>query len=359
MGLQSLVITPDRIGKSLGRILPHAMAQTCLGTLGMTDRRKKNTGTQTIYRRYLPKGATAANPNQFFQNGTGDRTAAYVAQHLTQDGVTPVAETLVPQDIAVDQKELGFAYGYTNRTAEMSEDPIPQIMEEMLGERIGLVREMILFGVLKGCTNKFYGGTGTSRATVNGRLTLQLLRKIERSLKANHAKPARKLLQVIPSSGDYGTAPTQACYPVFISTDLASDVRDLPNFTPVEKYGDSKRAVSGEIGSCEEFRFITSPELVAVQDSGAAVAGTVPALWSTTGTNADVYQVIVGSEEAWGHLELDLGKNDITLLPPGQKDKTDILGQRGYVGAITKYNAVRLNEGQMAVVEVAASALTD
>lgn len=359
MGLQSLVITPDRIGKSLGRIIPHAQAVICLGTLGQTDNRKKNTGGKTVYRRYLPKGATAANPNQFFQNGAGDRTATYVAQHLTQDGVTPIAETMIPQDIEVDQKEFGFAYGFTNRTAEMSEDPIPEIMEELLGERIGLVREMTLFGVTKGCTNKFYGGTGTSRATVNGRLTLQMLRKVERSLKANHSKPARKLLMPIPASGNYGTAPTQACYPVFISTDLSSDVRDLPNFVPVEKYGDSKKAVSGEIGSCEEFRFITSPELIAVQDSGAAVAGTVPALYSTTGTNADVYQVIVGSEDAWGHLTLDLGKNDITLLPVGQKDKTDILGQRGYVGALIKYNAVRLNEGQMAVLEVATSALTD
>ena len=359
MGLQSLVITPDRIGKSLGRILPHAMSKHCLGLLGMTDRQKKNSGTKTVYRRYLPNGATTSNPNQFFQNGTGDRSAAYVARHLTQDGVTPMAETLIPQDIEVEQKEFGFAYGFTNRTAEMSEDPIPKIMEEMLGDRIGLVREMTLFGVLKGCTNKFYAGTGTSRATVNGRLTLQLLRKVERSLKANHSNPARKLLRPVPSSGNYATAPTKACYPVFVSSDLSADVRDLPNFIDVSKYGNPALAVENEIGSCEEFRFIWSPDLIPVQDSGAAVAGTVPALYSTSGTNADVYQVVVGTEDAWGHLELDLGKNDISLLPAGQKDKTDILGQRGYVGAITKYNAVRLNEGQMAVVEVAANALTD
>jgi N4-gp56 family major capsid protein len=359
MPIQSYGLSPERIGTSLGRIEGHAQPMIVLGVLGQKDNRKKNTGQKTKYRRWLPKGATAANPNQFFQNGTGDRTAAYVAQHQISDGITPMAETIVPQDIEVDQKEFGMVYGFTNRTQDMSEDPIPSVMEEMLGERIGLVREMVLYGVLKGCTNKFYGGTGTSRATVNGRLTLSMLRKVERSLKINHAQPARKLLQPVKASGNYNTSPTDACFPVFISSDLASDVRDLPKFIEKEKYGDSMKAVAGEIGACEEFRFIVSPELVAVQDSGAAIAGTVPALYSTSGTYADVYQVIVGSADAWGHLGLNLTADDIALVPTSQKDKTDPLGQRGYVGARFYYNAVRLNEGQMAVLEVAANALTD
>lgn len=359
MPIQNYGLSEERTGQSLGRMLAHAEPMCILGILGQKDDRKRNTGVKTIYRRWLPKGGTTSAPNQFVQNGTGDRTAAYVAQHQTSDGITPMAETITPQDIEVDQKEFGIVYGFTNRTTEMSEDPIPEVMETFVGERIGLVREWTLFGVLKGCTNKFYGGTGTSRATVNGRLSLSGLRRIERSLKANHAKPARKLLQPIPAKGEYGTAPVDSCYPVFISSDLASDARDLPNFIPKEKYLGGMKPLSGELGSCEEFRFLVSPELVAVQDSGAAVASTVPALLSTTGTSADVYQVIVGSAESWGHLGLELDEDDISLVPTKQKDKTDVLGQRGYVGALFKYNAVRLNEGQMAVYEVAASALTD
>lgn len=359
MPINQYGLPPDRIGKSLGRIIGHAQPMIVLGTLGQKDNRKRNTGIKTVYRRMLPKGATAANPNQFFQNGTGDRSAAYAAQHQLADGIMPMAETVSVQDIEVDQKQFGMVYGFTDRTNDLSEDPIPEEQENLLGERIGLVREMVLFGVLKGCTNRFYGGTGTSRGTVNGTLTLQLLRRIERSLKANHSQPARKLLQPVKASGNYNTSPTDACYPVYISTDLASDVRDLPNFIPVAKYGENMKAVSGEIGACEEFRFICSPELVAVQDSGAAIAGVTPNLLSTTGTNADVYQVIVGSAEAWGHLGLNIGADDISLVPVNQRDKTDVLGQRGYVGAKFWYNAVRLNEGQMAVVEVATRALND
>lgn len=359
MSLYTTTITPDRIGSSLGRILAHAQPVCVLNMVGVVDNRKKNTGRNTIYRRFLPKGATTTNPNQFFQNGTGDRAAAFVAQHQTQEGVTPIAETLIPQDISVEQKQFAFIYGYTDQTADMSEDPIPSVAEELVGERIGLIRELNTYGVLKGCTNKFYGGTGTSRATVNGRLTAQVLAKVERNLKANHARKVSKMMQLIPSSGNYGTAGVNPSFPVFMHSDLEQDVRDLPGVTLIQDYGSTMKALPNEIATWNSFKFFISPDLPCVQDSGAAVAGTVPQLASTTGTNADVYQVIIGSEDAWGTLGLSLSKDDITLLPVGQKDKNDILGQRGYVGAKWYHNAVRLNEGQMAVLEVGVSALAE
>lgn len=362
MPIQTLDLSPQRIGIALGRILGHAQPKIVLGTVGMVDSRKKNTGATVKYRRWLPKGATTSSPNIFFPDaayGT-DRSATYVQAQQTSEGVTPNAETLTPQDFSVSQLQFSVLYGFTDQTADLYEDPIPKVMEEMVGERTGLICEMQLFGVLKGCTNKFYGGTGTSRATVNGTLTLNLLRKVARSLMANHAEPVRKMFVPIPANGNYNTAPIGGyCFPVFIHTDLAADVRDLPNFTPVERYPDQSKAVENEFGRCEEFRFIASPDLISVQDSGAAIAGVTPALKSLTGTSADVYQVIVGSQDAWGHLGLQgFDKDNITLLPTGKKDKADPHGQRGYVGSIFYYNAVRLNEGQMAVIEVAANALT-
>lgn len=361
MAIQTLDIPAQRIGQSLGRVLAHAQPKIVLGTVGMTDSRKKNTGAVVKYRRWLPKGATTSSPNTFFGDSSGtDRAAAYVQAQQTSEGVTPNAESLVPQDFSVSQLQFSVLYGFTDQTADLSEDIIPKVMEEMVGERTGLICEMQLFGVLKGCTNKFYGGSGTSRATVNGTLSLRLLRKVARSLMANHAEPVRKMFMPIPANGNYNTAAIGGyCFPVFIHTDLAADVRDLPNFTPVERYPDSSKAVENEFGRCEEFRFIASPDLVSIQDGGAAIAGVVPALKSYSGTSADVYQVIVGSQDSWGHVGLQgFDASNVTLLPVGQKDKADPHGQRGYVGSIFYYNAVRLNEGQMAVIEVAANDLT-
>jgi N4-gp56 family major capsid protein len=358
MAIQSYSLTPQRVGIIKGRILKHAMPKIVLGTVGQNDDFKANSGDTVKYRRFLSKGSTAAQPNRFFQDGAGDRANSYANDHLTAEGVTSNAETVTVQDITATLNQYNVLYGYTDKTFSLYEDDIPKAMTELAGERVGLVHEMALFGVLKGCTNKFYGGTGSSRATVNGVISLIGLRKIARSLAANHAEPISQMVQRIEATGMYGTSAVERSFPVFISSDLHPDVRDLPGFVPVARYSSATKAVAGEFGSCEEFRFISSPELVAVQDGGAAVAGTVPALLSTTGTYSDVYQVIVGSADAWGHIGVNVGGKDITALPPGQKDKADPQGQRGYVGAKFYYNAVILNNLQMAVYEVATNALS-
>lgn len=352
MAIQSYSTQAERIGQWRARVLAHARPVISLGTVGVNDDWKKNMGKTAKYRRWLPKGASSAQPNRFFLDGTGDRNASYVNDHLASEGVTRTPEKVSAQDITVTIQQYSILYGYTDQTFDFYEDDIPAVMTELAGERVGLVNESVLFGVLKGCTNKFYGGTGTSRATVNGPITLNGLRKIARSLRLNHAETINKMESMIPAGDGFGTSSVGMCYPVWIHTDLCPDVYDLPNFVPVEEYSDPKKAVANEVGKCEGFRFIASPELVAVQDAGAAVAGTSPLLNSTSGTNADVYQVIVGSKNAWGHLGLNLGKGAVTGLTPGQKDKSDPNGQRGYVGAKWYYNAVVLNDLQMAVYEV-------
>ena len=349
----------QRVGLIKGKILKHAIPKIYLGTVGVNDSFKKNEGKTVKYRRFLPHGASTTQYNRFILDGTGDRTAAYVNPHLTSDGVTPAAESISAQDVSATIEEYAILYGYTNQTADLYEDDIPGEMVKLTGERKGLVNEMVLFGVLKACTNKFYGGSGTSRATVNGVISLNQLRLIARSLKLNHAEPTANMTRM-GKAGNYGTLPVgKECFPVWVSTDLEADLYELPNFTKVENYGDQSIVVAGEVGNCEGFRFISSPELVAVQDSGAAVAGSVPALLSTSGTNADVYQVIIGSRDAWGHIGVNKDKMSVTDMKPDQKDKTDPLGQRGYVGCIWYYHAVVLNALQMAVYEVAARALTD
>lgn len=361
MAIQAYASPAQRVGVLKGRIQKHAMPKIVLGTIGVNEDFKKNSGDTVKYRRFLAKGQTAAQPNRFFQDLTAvDRSAAYANDHLSAEGVTPGAESITAQDITATLQEFNVLFGYSNKTFDLYEDDVPKAMTELVGERTGLVHEMVLFGVLKGCTNKFYGGTGTSRATVNGTLSINLLRKVARSLRANHAETIGKMVVKNTASGMYGTSAIgSACFPVFISTDLIPDVQDLPGFIPVEKYGKETIAVAGEIGSVDSsFRFIASPDLVGIQDGGAAIAGTVPALTSLTGTYSDVYQVIVGSQDAWSHIGVNLTGEGISALSPGQKDKSDPLGQRGYVGVKFYYNAVVLNNLQMAVVEVATNALT-
>lgn len=350
MTVQTFALTPGRINKFKGQILAHAVPLEVLGKTGRQVKLPRNNSDTYVARRWLPYGATATDANtinRFFQNGTGDRGNAVVQANQISEGVTPSPESITPQDITVVVQQYGCLYGFTDKTYDLYEDDIPAAMIEQIGERVTFVNEMIVWGALRACTNQYYGGTGTSRATVNGALTLGMVRKIARNLQANHGKPVNSVLS---ASGNYGTDAVAEGYTVYCHTDMEPDIRDLPGFVPAEKYASGK-PMPNEIGKCERFRFITSPDLPSIQDAGAAVGST--GLQSTTGTNIDVYQFIVTAKDAWSQIAVR-GKEslDPTYLPPGQKSKSDPLGQRGYAGTIW-WKAVMLeNQGWMAVGNV-------
>ena len=102
-----------------------------------------------------------------------------------------------------------------------------------------LVNEYIIYGALRGSTNQFYGGTGTSRSTVNGAMTLPLLRRVATGLVGNHAMPVTKMLK---PTAMYGTTAVFDAFNVYVPYQLEGDCRDLPNFTPVEQYSDPSQA---------------------------------------------------------------------------------------------------------------------
>lgn len=333
-----------RINKLKGEMLAHAVPAEVLGMTGMQRQIPKNNGKTVVYRRYLPYGAAATNYN------TANRPAADPAAHILTEGVTPSADTLVPQDVTVTLNQYGCLYQLTDVVADTYEDDVPAEMKKQCGERIALVREMIRYGVVKACANVSYSG-GSSRATVDEKITLTLLRRVSRNLQANHAK---KVTGILAPSANISTQPVEAAYLVFVHSDAEADIRDLAGFKTVAEYGTRKPVSPYEIGSCENFRFITSPELAPYAAAGAAIGAT----GLSGNTNIDVYPFIMVGEDAWGQVALRGSDSiDPTYIPPGTKDKSDPLGQRGYVGAKFYMNATLLNEGWMAVVEAGVTAL--
>lgn len=356
MAMQNFTLTPGRINKFKGQILSHAVPPEVLGKTGRQIPMPKNQSDTYVARRWLPYGALATNANtqnQFFQNGAGDRGNAVIQAHQTQEGVTPLPDNIVPLDITVVMQQYACLYGFTDKTYDLYEDDIPKAMIEQIGERVTFVNEMIIYGALRGCTNQYYGGTGTSVATVNGGLTLGMIRKIAKNLQANHGKPVNKVLK---SSQNFGTDAIAEGYTVYCHTDLEPDIRDLPNFVPTERYA-TGTPMQHEIGKCERFRFITSPDLPSLQDAGAAVGAT--GLYSTSGANIDVYPFIVAAQDAWGQVAVR-GKDALnpTYLPPGEKSKSDPLGQRGYAGTIWWKAVMIENQGWMAVGNVGSAVLS-
>ncbi|MBI4695581.1 MAG: N4-gp56 family major capsid protein [Gammaproteobacteria bacterium] len=339
--MQTYQATSQRIGKLKGELLAHAMHKEVMGITGQQKKMPGGGGDTIIYRRWLPFGASITDFN------TINRPAAVAAAHILEEGVTPTPDTMTPQDVSVAMQQYGCLYEFSDKLVDLNEDDVPAQMKQQVGERMGLVREMIRYGILKAGTNAYYAG-GSSRSTVAAAVTLNLLRKITRNLKSNHAN---MITQVLAPSTNFATTPVEAAWLVFCHSDCEADIRELPGFKHTAEYGTRKPVHDLEIGSCESFRFVMSPELAPYAHAGAAVGTT--GLYSSNATNIDVYPMIVVAEDAWGQVALrGVNSIDPTYIPVGQKDKTDPLGQRGYAGAKFYQAAVILNQGWMAVAEV-------
>lgn len=355
MGLHTFTMTAARLGRYKGQIIGSAEVVEVLSKQGRQVRMPKNQSDTYVFRRFLPYGATSTSgntQNRFFQDGTGDRGATVVQAHATQEGVTVPPETITPVDGSCTLQQYSCLFGFTDKTFDLYEDDIPKEMIKQVGQRVALVNEMVVYGVLRSCTNVYYGGTGTTIATVNDKFTLNRVRQIVMNLQANHGKMVTRVLK---ASQDYGTSPVAPGYFVYCHTDLESDIREMAGFIACEKYA-SVKPMPNEVGAVERFRFITSPDLPSIQDGGAAIGTT--GCYSTSGTSIDVYPVIVCAEDAWSQLAVrGMDALDPTYLAPGNKDKSDPHGQRGYAGTIWYKQSMIENHGWMAVLYVGRTAL--
>ena len=355
MSMQTFEMTPARIGKFKGHIFKRAEAKELLSRQGRQIKMPMHHSDTYVGRMFLPYGATSTDrntQNRFHADGSGDRTSTVITAHQSTDGITPTPDSLTTVDTTVVIQEYEILYGFTSKQYELHEDDFPAEMLKVLAERMVFVNEMIVWGALKACTNAYYGGSGTTIATVNGGLTLNLLRRIARNLMANHGDPVNEMLKPGP---DFETHAVSQGFAVYCHTDLCPDIRNLPGFIDVKDYA-SGTPLPREIGAVEDFRFVVGPDFPSFQDGGAA--GTT-GMYSTTGTNIDVYAFVVLAQSAFSQIAVrGAGSMDPTYLPPGKKDKADPTGKRGYIGNRWYKATLIENAGWMAVGHCGALALT-
>lgn len=338
MATQTYASPAGRINQIKGEMLRTAEPFEVLSIGCSMKKFPKNKGDNITYRARVPTGGATTNAN------TINRWSVTAAAHLVQEGVTPTPESLTYRDVSVAISQYACLYSYTDKAADLHEDDIPKDQQDQVAERMPLVREMIRYGVMKAASNVQYSG-GTTRATVDEGITYNGLSLMSRTLLANHAKMKTKILAPGPA---YDTSAIEAGFVVFCHTDCEHDIRRLEDFVPVAKYANRQPINEQELGSVGRFRFIVSPELASYADAGAAVGAT--GLYSTTGSNIDVYPMIVCAEDAVFDVALNTNFEPIHL-PVKLKAKDDPFGQRGYVGAIFWSAALVANPGWMGVIE--------
>lgn len=319
------------------KFLAHAEPIMVLGSFGMQKKHPKNKTDTVVFRRTKPFNATSAEvPN------------ITPAALQTSEGTTPNSNTITFTDVTVTIKQYAVLYKFSSKTDYMYEDGVPDEMAMQTGETLGECAELVAYGQYKAGSNVVYAN-GTTRAGINTRLTLTKLRQSARTIQNNRGK---KVTKKIKAGINYDTSAVEPAYIVFHHTDASSDVRELENFIPCEKYaGAFTKVHEQEIGACEEFRFVPSPLFVPFQAAGSA---TLLGMVADDSSNVDVYPSIVIAEDCVGHVSLKgHGKSSIspTIIRASEKNHANPSGMFGFVGGDFWYNAVRLNENWMIRIE--------
>jgi len=343
--MQTYSLVPSRnLIMAEREMLKHAEPIKVLSSFGTQRQVPQNKTDTVVFRRAVPIDA-----------GTNGAPNVTVSNYLLQEGVTPSARTIQYQDVQVTLQQFGVLMKISSKAESMYEDDIPGDMTKLVGEHMATIEELISYGVVRGGTNVVFAN-GTARTAVNTAVSLNKLRQAARQLESAHAMRVTEKLSAGPN---FGTSAIHPAYLVFIHTDLEADVRNLAGFTPVVEYGTQKPVHEREIGAVEQFRFVTSPYFRPFLAAGGTVAaGAFLSNGGTTGTDADVYPMMVVAQEAWGQVALKgMGAIDPIYLPAKQKTHANPMGMFGYVGANFYKNAVRLNENWMVRLEVAASGL--
>lgn len=266
------------------------------------------------------------------------------------EGVTPSVSSFNYEDVQVTIKQYGDVIDITDVIEDTHEDPVLRDMTVQAGENIGRTLEALRWGVLRAGTSVYYAN-GAARNAVNTAISINKQRAVVRFLKAQKAK---KITRILSGSTDINTTPIEAAYVAICHTDCEADIRGLAGFVPVAEYGSRQPLCEEELGSVEDVRYITSPDLDKFADAGGAKGS----MFSTTGTNADVYPIVYMGQEAFGNVALrGYGSISPSIIPPGRPDKSDPLGQRGFVGWKTWFAAIRLNETWMCRLECAVTDL--
>jgi N4-gp56 family major capsid protein len=215
---------------------------------------------------------------------------------------------------------------------------------EVLGEQAPLILEKARFNVLKAGTNVVYAND-SARASVNTVLAIEDVRKAERTLERQLAKPIASMVRSTPNYG------TEAISPSFIGvchTDLRYDISQLTGFVDPKDYG-ATSPWEGEIGSVGKVRFIASTVVEPWRGGGATSGTTV----LETNSKADVYPILIFAKDAYGIVPLK-GKNAIVpMIVNAKPSDSDPMAQRNHASWKAMQTSIILNDAWMVRIEVA------
>jgi N4-gp56 family major capsid protein len=339
-------ISPAVAAWAVVRMLKRAMPLLVFEKFGQTYPLPTNSTQVAKFRRYFLTGATGSAGN-----GSGTFYTPLATTPLVE-GITPDGRALSNQDYTVTLVQYGDFITITDVVNDTHPDDILAVATDVLGENAAETIETTRFNILKAGTNVFYAAQVLGRSTVASTITLADQRRVTTAMSRQNAK---KITSVVASTPDFNTKSVEASFVAVVHPDLETDIRNMVGFKPVADYGPHTTPWEGEIGSCEQVRYIGTT--IAKPFEGAGIVETsAPTLRSNMGANVDVYPVLFFARDAFGIVPLK-GKDSMTPMVVNPKPAPgDPLGQRGTVGWKLYTATVILQEAFMVRLEVGATA---
>jgi N4-gp56 family major capsid protein len=306
-------------------MLDRAVPEMCMAPFGQQQPIPRNRTNVVRFRRY----------NGFVANTTP-----------LQEGVTPVADTIVHTDVEAVLRQYGRRTQVTDVIQDTHEDPVLNEYAEVMGEVAGQTLELVIYGRLLAGTNVLFAG-GTTRATVNSAITKVALDRAIRQLKRNNAKPITKMLS---ASDKVGTRSVRKSFIAFVHPDMETDLESIAGYLPVNDYGTQQPLHDAELGSYRNIRFMASTLYAPFLAAGASGSTLLTNGGPGTG-NADVYPIVIVGKDAFATVSL-AGASAVTPIVLTPKPAPgDELGQRGSVGFKMYGTACILNDAWMVRIE--------
>ncbi len=268
---------------------------------GMPTTLPKNTGEQVVWRRWL------------------DLDTAIVP---LGEGVNPTGSTLAYENVIGTVKWYGDWVGITDVVDFMHVDNVLTIATEKLARQAAETMDEITRDIINAGTSFLRitadgaspaVGVGT-RATVAGVITKSAL---DTAITTLEGADAEYIKPTMNASTKVATQPIGPSYVGLVHPHVANAFVNAlsllgDDWVPREKYAGGQVAYATEIGKYRNVRFITSTKAKVWPDEGdddAGVTGTVGATAaatyrSTTGTDGDVYSILILAKEAFGVVKL-------------------------------------------------------
>jgi len=299
---------------------------------------KKKTGEQCIWRRWLK-----LPPNIV----------------PLADGITPPGKKLAYENVIATVRWYGDWVGLTDQVNFFHVDNVLMQATEKLGIQAGETRDIITRDIINAGTAVLRCVDGEVNTSGTRSLTYEAISdtagKEATAMAATmlEGNDAPYWMSGMGASTKVTTSPIGPAYIAIVHPHVVKNLRKVDGWIPREKYAAGTVAYPTEVGSIDNIRFVMTTFAKVWADTGSSsvtVSATAAsgAYRSTSGTNADVYSILVIAEDAYGVVKLQ-GSAATYYDPPGGQG--DPLHQRSTAGWKFAATAKILDDSRMVRIE--------